>query len=123
MPGGRFVCTLHNPLLRAGRADGQRHLVGTFPRGGGSLTVSGIETLHNGVVTRRQIFELADADGRIAVVRELAMTFELIPPERLVATARACGLKLVRALGSYQGEPYDPEGSARFIAVLEHSGA
>jgi SAM-dependent methyltransferase len=38
-PGGRFVCTLHNPPVRRRTVDGQMRLVGTFPLSGRGATL------------------------------------------------------------------------------------
>lgn len=40
-PGGRFICTLHNPAVRRAQVDGLLRVVGRFPADNGTLVVSG----------------------------------------------------------------------------------
>jgi hypothetical protein len=42
-PGGRFICTLHNPAVRRRSVDGVLRLVGSVPGADGTLVVSGVE--------------------------------------------------------------------------------
>jgi SAM-dependent methyltransferase len=43
VPGGRFICTMHNPAVRRAQVDGRLHVVGRFPTRDGTLVVSGFE--------------------------------------------------------------------------------
>ena len=56
-PGGRFICTMHNPAIRRKTVDGTLRLVGRFPAPEGSLVVSGFEQGGFPVVSRLQFFE------------------------------------------------------------------
>ena len=62
-PGGRFLCTLHNPEVRRAQVDGALRVVGQFPGDDGTLVVSGFERGGHPVVERLQFFELFGPDG------------------------------------------------------------
>jgi Methyltransferase domain len=65
--GGRLICTLHNPTIRARSADGALRLNGSFPAGEGLLVVSGFETLDeaSSVVDRVPLYEFFDASNNL----------------------------------------------------------
>jgi len=53
-PGGRFICTFHNPAVRRTQADGVLRIVGRFPTQDGTLVVSGFEQGGHPIVERLQ---------------------------------------------------------------------
>jgi hypothetical protein len=54
LPGGRFICTMHNPVVRRKLVDGALRVVGRFPVPQGSLVVSGFEQVGIPVAQRPQ---------------------------------------------------------------------
>ncbi|MCG8458361.1 MAG: class I SAM-dependent methyltransferase, partial [Holophagales bacterium] len=88
-PGGRFVCTLHNPAVRRTQVDGTCRLVGRFPASEGNLVVSGFERGGRPVVERLQIFELYGPDGVLRWKRLMPREFELVEKERFEQMAEA----------------------------------
>ncbi|PWG63888.1 class I SAM-dependent methyltransferase [Sediminicurvatus halobius] len=123
LPGGRFICTLHNPALRRRQVDGTLRLVGRFPHREGSLVVSGFETGGQPVVNRLQFFECFGADGSLRWKRLLPMRFELIERERFAAMARDAGFRVRDVHGHYDRSPFDPARSPFMIWVLEKKGS
>lgn len=118
-PGGRFICTLHNPAVRRAQVDGQLRFVGRFPAEDGTLVVSGFEQGGRPVVTRLQFFELFGPDGRQLWKRLLPMEFVLIERDAFERMARAAGFRLAHLYGSYDRAPFDPERSPVMIWDLE----
>lgn len=121
LPGGRFLCPLHNPAVRRAGADGTERPMGTFPHAGGRLEARATESLDEatGVVTRIQRYRLFDAAGRPVGRRELAMRFVLLAPERFRQLAEAAGFHVAGLHGDYDASPFDPEESPYMIWVLE----
>ena len=118
-PGGRFVCTLHNPTVRRAQVDGSLRVVGRFPTPDGSLVVSGFEQGGDPVVRRLQFFEFYRDDGVLTSKRMLSMEFELIGHSRFEAMAREAGFHVVELLGGYDRSPFDEVRSPLMLWVLE----
>jgi SAM-dependent methyltransferase len=121
-PGGRFICTLHNPQVRRAAVDGVLRAVGRFPAGDGTLVVSGFERGGDPVVTRTQFFEWYGTDGRSVWKRMLPMEFTLIEKGDFEAMARGAGFRVRELWGSYDRAPFDPSASPFMIWVLEKAG-
>jgi SAM-dependent methyltransferase len=121
VPGGRFICTLHNPAVRGASVDGTLRLTGRFPTPDGTLIVSGFETGGRPVVTRQQFFEFYD-DGRLLSKRLFEMTFALIDRETFEGLAREAGFAVERLQGDYEGADFDPARSPFMIWVLAKKG-
>lgn len=143
-PGGRFICTLHNPAIRRAQVDGVLRLVGQFPianaiaqaageksktlnRGAdktpallsGTLVVSGVEQGGKPVVSRQQFFEFFDGDGRLREKRLLQMKFAFVEKHEFEQMAQDAGFRIVQLYGSYGRAPFDPAQSPVMIWVLE----
>lgn len=118
-PGGRFLCTLHNPVVRKAQVDGLQRLVGRFPADGGTLVVSGFETGGNPIVTRLQLFELFGPDGLLLWKRLLPMEFTLVEKDAFEQMALDAGFHVARLHGSYDRAPFDPARSPVMIWSLE----
>ena len=118
-PGGRFICTLHNPAIRRMQADGVLRLVGRFPVEEGTLVVSGFEQGGRPVVTRLQFFELFGADGRLLWKRLLPMEFAFVERDAFEEMARSAGFRVTDLYGSYDRSPFDPTTSPVMIWALE----
>jgi SAM-dependent methyltransferase len=120
--GGRLVCPLHNPAIRARSADGALRLNGTFPTAdGGLLVVSGFETPDegSGVVNRIQLYEFFDASNDLRAKRVLPMRFALIDRDGFVELADAVGFMPVALYGDYDRGEYLEGTSPYMIWVLE----
>lgn len=114
-PGGRFLCTLHNPVVRRAQVDGLLRVVGRFPANDGALVVSGFETGGNPIVTRLQFFEMFGADGRMLWKRLLLMEFTLVERDAFEAMARSAGFRVNQLYGSYDRASFDPARSPVMI--------
>lgn len=117
-PGGRFICTLHNPAIRRKQVDGLLRLVGQFPTNNGTLVVSGFEQGEKPVVSRQQFFEFFDRDGRLLEKRLLQMKFAFVEKHEFEQMARSAGFRIAQLYGSYDRAPFDPAQSPVMIWVL-----
>jgi SAM-dependent methyltransferase len=118
-PGGRFICTLHNPAVRRAEVDGTVRVMGRFPFENGSLVVSACEHGGEPVVSRLQFFEYFGADGTSAWRRLLPMEFELIERQAFEGMAVGVGFRPAEMYGSWERVPFDPVASSLMIWVLE----
>ncbi len=118
-PGGRFICTLHNPAVRRAHVDGLLRVVGRSPTDDGTLVVSGFELGGNPVVTRLQFFEFFGLDGRSLWKRLLPMEFVFIERDEFELMARSAGFRAAQLYGSYDRAPFDPATSPSMIWLLE----
>lgn len=119
MPGGRLICTMHNPAVRRVQVDGALRVVGRFPAGSDTLVVSGFEQGGYPVVSRLQFFEWFDGDGWLRSKRVLPMEFEFIEAPRFTAMAVDAGLRLSQLYGDYDRSPFDEQHSPFMIWVLQ----
>lgn len=124
-PGGRFLCTLHNPAVRRAQVDGVLRVVGSFPAESGTLVVSGFEQGGRPVVKRLQFFELFGPDGRLLWKRLLPMEFAFVEKDAFEEMARGAGFRVTGLFGSYDRAPFDPERSPVMIWSLakDHSSS
>lgn len=122
-PGGRFICTLHNPEVRRRTVDGQLRLLGTVPvpdRAATLLLWSHQQVEGDGAVVRAaQLYELYDGDGRLVEKRWLDVRFRLVEPAEFRAMAEAAGFRVVALYGDYERTPFDEHSSPYLIWVLE----
>jgi SAM-dependent methyltransferase len=120
--GGRLVCPLHNPAIRARSTDGALRLNGSFPTAeGGLLVVSGFETLDesSGMVDRLQFYEFFDASNELRAKRALPMRFALIHRIRFTELANAVGFVAVALYGDYGRSEYLEKSSPFMVWILE----
>lgn len=118
-PGGRFLCTLHNPAVRRTQVDGVLRAVGRFPTDDGTLVVSGFETGGHPVVSRLQFFELFGPDGHLRWKRLLPMEFAFVERDAFERMAREAGFRVTQLYGSYDRAPFDPVRSPVMIWELQ----
>ena len=118
-PGGRFICTLHNPAVRRAQVDGVLRIVGQFPAGDGTLVVSGVERGGQPIVTRLQFFEFFGNDGRLRSKRLLPMEFAFVEKDLFESMAREVGFRVLELYGSYDRSEFDAVQSPVMIWVLE----
>jgi SAM-dependent methyltransferase len=119
LPGGHFICTLHNPAVRRACVDGVTRTVGAFPTQGGTLVVSGFEQGGHPIVTRHQFFELYGPDGRLVWKRFIRMEFSLIERGSFEAMARSVGFRVAQLYGTYDRAAFEPATSPFLIWLLE----
>ncbi len=118
-PGGRFICTLHNPAIRRRQVDGLLRLVGQFPTEGGPLVVSGFEQGGTPVVSRQQFFEFFDSEGCLLEKRLLQMKFAFVEKDEFERMVQSAGFRVAQLYGSYDRAPFDPAHSPVMIWILE----
>ena len=119
---GRFICTMHNPVVRRKSVDGCLRLVGSFRKGEGTLVVSGIEQGGLPVIDRMQFYEYFDKSGRLMWKRMLPMRFELVEKANFEAMASSAGFTLGDIYGGYDRSPFEDSTSPVMIWVLEKPG-
>jgi SAM-dependent methyltransferase len=120
--GGRLICPLHNPAIRAGSADGALRLNGSFPTSdGGLLVVSGFESLEesSGVIDRLQFYEFFDASNELRAKRALPMRFALIDRSEFSESAEAAGFVPVTLYGDYERSEYSEQSNPFMVWILE----
>ena len=122
-PGGRFVCTLHNPEVRRGQVDGTLRVVGQFPGNDGTLVVSGFERGGHPVVEHLQFFELFAPDGRSLWKQFFPMEFAFVEPDAFERMARAAGFRVAHLYGDYARSPSKPARSPVMIWDLQKADA
>jgi ubiquinone/menaquinone biosynthesis C-methylase UbiE len=121
--GGRLICPLQKPRVRAASADGTLRLNGAFPTADGLFVVSGFETHdeRTGVVDRVQFYEFFNASGEQRAKRALPMRFALISRARFEELADAAGFEVAALYGNYDRGDYREESSPYAIWVLKRA--
>jgi hypothetical protein len=120
---GRFLCTAHNPRVRARTLDGEWRSVGTFPHGGGTIEVAVRGEVDDAIATGEQRLMVRNADGAIERDHRLPLRFSLPPLAEILDFARDAGLRAVSVLGGYDRSPYDEASSAAIIVEFEPATA
>jgi ubiquinone/menaquinone biosynthesis C-methylase UbiE len=104
-PGGRFVCTMHNPAVRRATVDGQLRLLGTFPlpEQKGTLLLWSLQRFLPGtsVVWASQFYEQYDPEGRLKDKHWLDVRFSLVERGEFQALAEAAGFRMAALYGAY----------------------
>ena len=119
-PGGRFVCTSHNPEVRTQTIDGSWHEVGAFGRAdGGRLVVRLVGWRDGDLVRGEQVIERRNANDLVVETRRLDLVFSLVTLDEIERLAAAAGLALIDVIGDYEGASYDPLASPAMIATFE----
>jgi SAM-dependent methyltransferase len=122
-PGGRFICTLHNPSVRRRTIDGQLRLLGTvpLPDRDATLLLWSLQQLTSDAseVRAAQLYELYDGDGRLEDKRWLDVRFRLVERPEFKAMAEAAGFRVVALYGDYDRTHFDDENSPYMIWMLE----
>ena len=121
-PGGRFVCTLHNPAVRLARMkDGtveERRF--PHPSGEGSV-VFGIRCDYDPAshsASGVQRFDLFSAKGERLERREIDVRFCVPDRDELESMARQTGFEVESLYGDYRSSEYVEETSPYMIWVL-----
>ena len=124
-PGGRFTCTLHNPVVRLasirpgpvtlGRfpqrdGEGEVEVVADFSFEPGTSTVSGIQTVRR-----------LGADGLLAEERCLPVRFVLLEAEDFESLSRGAGFEIEAIHGDYDRSRFDSGASPYMIFSMRRS--
>jgi SAM-dependent methyltransferase len=123
LPGGRCICTLHNPRVRTRSLTGIRELRGTFdlPSGGAVLELYVEASLD--AVTRIaesvQTYRILDSGGEMASERVQKVRFALIERPEFEGMARAAGFRVDQLYGDYARAEFLPDESPHMIWILE----
>lgn len=126
LPGGRFICTLHNPNVQVGGVDGHLRLLGTYPlEKNGTLALWSVQQrdADPAVVRARQFYELYDGEGRMTAKRMLDVRFRLVDADAFTELATAAGFRVDECFGDYDRTPFDPDESPYMIWVLRREPA
>lgn len=116
-PGGRFVCTLHNPVVRRRTLDGTQRTVGHFTVHGDTWTVTAVGSVEpEGRVARsKQTYVCKSPTGEMRDRIEQEIRFALIGREEFESMAEEAGFVVDSLVGDYTGSPFDPSESPHLI--------
>ena len=122
-PGGRFVCTMHNPSVRRTTIDGQLRLLGTFtlPERKGTLLLWSLQQFLPGtaLVRASQFYEQYDPEGQLKEKHWLDVRFSLVERGEFQTLAETAGFRVAALYGSYDRSPFQDEASPFMIWSLE----
>jgi SAM-dependent methyltransferase len=123
LPGGDFICTLHNPMIRAKSVDGQLKMWGKYPLadGEGSLVFWGYQEFEpaGSIVNIQEFFEEYDAEGILMAKRLQEVRFCLIQKADFEAMATAEGFKVKALYGNYDYAEFNEATSPFMIWILQ----
>jgi SAM-dependent methyltransferase len=120
--GGRFICTLHNPAVRARTLDGSQRLQGSYPlpEDGGrfELWVEGSLDSHTRRAESAQTYRIFDGEGRLAAELESRVGFALIEKHELEAMVAEAGFEILELYGDYDRSAFHGDSSPFMIWIL-----
>jgi SAM-dependent methyltransferase len=119
---GRFICTLHNPVVRTRSMDGTVKELGRFPSGEDRTLVVSTRFEYDDrshVVHGCQFYELQDSDGALMEKKELPVSFYLFQRSEFEGLAAAAGFRIVQLFGTYERSAFDEATSPFMIWELE----
>ena len=119
---GRFICTLHNPLIRLKLVNGQLVLRGKYvlPEDKGTLFLWSMEEYdrENFLVKGSQFWEEYDQNGVMKRKSFLDVQFYLHQQEQFIELVQSQGFNLVNLYGDYSYSEFKRETSPFMIWVL-----
>lgn len=122
LPGGRFICSLHNPHIRLRTVDGRlklrdRH---ALRKTLGTLMLWAMETYDpdNQIVHGLQFFETYDAQGVLQSKRFMDIQFSILELEKFEDLVQGCGFKKIALYGDYAYGEFQPMSSPFMIWSL-----
>ncbi len=122
VPGGRFICTLHNPSQRLRSIDGQLRLVGSYPgvEPQTTLVFWSVSTYDQTtkIVHGLQFYERYDSKGIMQEKSLLPIEFALLQRTEFEALAKDCGFQIHSFYGDYNYAPFQEESSSYMIWIL-----
>jgi SAM-dependent methyltransferase len=119
---GRFICTLHNPLVRLRTAGAGTRLLGRFPlgEGGDTLLLWSLENYFENerLVRGYQLYEIFDKDLRMKSRFFVDLAFYVHDRESFEALAAGAGFTVESLYGAYDRTEFDREQSPVMIWSL-----
>lgn len=121
-PGGRFLCTLHNPRVRLRSVNPEMKSLGRTedPTGEGEIEFR-VRMEHDpatGIVTGTQVLERFDGDGGPLERREMPLRFALLDRGPFEALVREHGFSVEALHGDYDRTRFDMRESPYMIWFL-----
>jgi SAM-dependent methyltransferase len=125
-PGGTFICTLGNPVIRRQAVNGQLRLVRSYALdSGGCLLLWVMESFRpedDQVVEALQFYEEYDAKGLLQSKKLIELHFRLSGKDDFEKLANAAGFQVKAFYGDYACAEFHEESSPFMIWVLEAEG-
>ncbi len=121
---GRFICTLHNPVVRTRSMDGTIKELGRFPAGAGrTLIVSTCFKYdeYSQTVNGIQFYDVYGAQDILVEKKQLPVSFHLFHRSQFEKLAHTAGFKVVQLYGDYERSPFNEAKSPFMIWVLERA--
>ncbi len=120
-PGGRFICTLHNPVIRRRTIDGQLRLARRYHDEQYEVFLWLLEQDRgNDAVEVNEFFESYAEDGRLQEKVWSSVTFHLLAKAAFEAIIQSVGFEVVDLFGDYAKAPFDEQASPFMIWVLRN---
>jgi len=119
---GRFICTMHNPLIRSRTMDGTEQTLGEFPMdGGGSVRVRTILSYDSSahIGHGKQLYDIFDEEKHLLEERSLDVSFCLFSKHEAEALFRAAGFEVANLYGNYDRSPFHETTSPFMIWRLK----
>lgn len=123
-PGGEFVCTLHNPVVRMNAIDNQLRLAARQDLDhGGHLLVWLLQKRNpdTNVVEVMEFFEEYDANGVMTSKRYSPLQFHLLARKDFQELVDEVGFEIVHVYGDYSRGAFSEEHSPFMIWILRRS--
>jgi SAM-dependent methyltransferase len=119
---GRFLCPLHNPVIRLKTVTNQQHLLGIYPaeKGNKSLLVWSAENYNpiTRIVEGVQIYEEYDNEGEMLSRTIMGLKFCLLERAQFEKLALSSGFKIDCLYGDYAYSEFSEESSPVMIFEL-----
>ena len=120
-PEGRFICTLHNPVIRRRTIDGQLRLARRYHDGQRDVFLWLLEQDQgNGAVEVNEFFESYNSHGRLQEKIWSSVTFHLLTKTSFEAMIQSASFEVVDLYGDYSRAPFDEQTSPFMIWVLRN---
>jgi SAM-dependent methyltransferase len=127
LPGGTFICTMRNPILRGQVVDGQLRLIQKYPlvKDQGTLLFWIMEQFDpddDRAVNGMEFFEEYDAEGVLTSKRLMELHFRLSRKDEFEDLLKASGFSIKAFYGDYAYTEFDEASSPYMIWVCEKKG-
>jgi SAM-dependent methyltransferase len=120
-PGGRFICTLHNPPVRLKSVTGAKRKLGDFSLPDGHLlTLASVENYDaaSGCVRGTQFYEVRDYGGGVVAEMAVNLHFRLYSFNEFQSLAEEARFVPIHLYGNYSYAPFEPDSSPFMIWIL-----
>jgi SAM-dependent methyltransferase len=123
VPGGSFICTLHDPEVRLRSVGPDRPTRARLrdPATGREIEMSVLTAVENGTSLVLGTERFCDAETG-AVLLELPLSFRITDREQFEALALRSGFEVDALYGDYVGGPYVAGSSPEMVWVLRRPG-